>query len=128
MTRKQDQRSQRLRNPYFESRTNVLNFELKNHPAQARHPFTKEPLFNDGQPVPLFPKQRALAFDGRIIAYISEYGNVGFIVPQERLGEVIVDEAKKFINENFTPVNMVSSVLEAEEPEESADGDFEDEE
>lgn len=48
----------------------MLNFELRNHPAQARHPVTKAPLFDaDNKPVPLFPKMRALYLDGVLIAY-----------------------------------------------------------
>mgnify|MGYP003649087883 CR=1 FL=1 len=35
--------------------------ELTQHPAQARHPVTNEPLFDDhGAPVPLLPTQRAM--------------------------------------------------------------------
>lgn len=38
-----------------------LKLQLRNHPAQRRHPFTDAPLFDDSNvPVPLFPDQRAL--------------------------------------------------------------------
>lgn len=65
---------------------------IENHPSQAAHPFTGEPLFDDdGKPVPLFPDQRSIRLDGRVIAYVAN-GNAMFIVPRESLG-VIADEA-----------------------------------
>ena len=36
-----------------------MEIEIRNHPAQARHPVTTAPLFDDdGMPVPLFPEER----------------------------------------------------------------------
>lgn len=51
--------------PYFTKGPRV-NITLTNHPAQARHPLTKQPLFEaDGvTPVPLFPERRCIRLDG----------------------------------------------------------------
>ena len=90
----------------------MANYELKitNHPAQARHPFTNEPLFdNDNNPVPLFPNERSVRLDGRIIAYVTEERNVLFIVPLERLG-VIADEAKALVEKELGPVAKTAAV------------------
>ena len=50
-----------------------MQIELKNHLAQARHPVTSKPLFDDnGTPVPLFPQQRSIWLDGVFIGYVCE--------------------------------------------------------
>jgi len=49
-----------------------MNITFRNHPAQARHPHTKQPLFTEtGEPVPLFPDQRGIYLDGYLIGYCS---------------------------------------------------------
>lgn len=47
-----------------------MQFELRNHPSQARHPITKAPLTDEsGKPVPLFPEMRSIYLDGKLIGY-----------------------------------------------------------
>ena len=63
------------------------------HPAQARHPITNEPLEKDGKPVPLFADQFSIKLDGRIIAYVLPGNRVAFLVAESKLGESIVSES-----------------------------------
>mgnify|MGYP000893513108 CR=1 FL=1 len=49
-----------------------MRIELRNHPAQARHPYTDEPLWYDEartKPVPLITDQRAVFLDGVLVGY-----------------------------------------------------------
>ena len=85
---------------------------IENHPAQARHPFTSEPLVdNDGLPVPLFPDQRSIKLDGRLIAYVSNERKIMFLVPLGKLG-VIAKEAEELVNKEMGAVQKVTSVRE----------------
>jgi hypothetical protein len=85
----------------------MYELTLVNHPSQARHPFTKKPLFdNDDNPVPLFPGQRCVKLDGRSVAYVSEAGNIGFITAS--LPQAIVDDIAAFVKREFIePKNIV---------------------
>ena len=65
--------------------------EIGDHPAQMRSPVTKEPMFKDGKPVPLFPNQKSVKLDGRIIAYVNEKHKVLFIVPESKLGPIAAE-------------------------------------
>lgn len=102
-----------------------MDFELKNHPAQARHFKTGEPLWDDlGNPVPLFPEQRALYFDGFLIAYIVPDGDgckTLFIVPEERLTKAVVDAAIEYVNAEWLTVGVVHCIAEPVEVEEDED-------
>ena len=85
---------------------------LENHPAQAVHPFNRQRLFDaDGKPVPLFPKQRSVKLDGRVIALVNESGHISFIVPLSKLG-VIADEAKLLVGNEFGAVGKVFAIAE----------------
>ncbi len=75
--------------------------ELTQHPAQARHPVTNEPLFDDyGAPVPLFPNMRAIRLDGFVIAYASKYG-ICFIINKSKLPETVKDSAASLFRSEF---------------------------
>ena len=92
---------------------------ITNHPAQAKHPFTGEPLFDsDGNPVPLFADQKAIRLDGRVIAYVNAVGKVLFIVPQNRLG-VIAQEAIELAGNKGS--HAVAELQEIEEETEEDD-------
>lgn len=54
--------------------------ELRDHPTQARHPITNEPLIGeDGRPVPAFPDDRSVWLDGVSIGYTSVTGPITLI-------------------------------------------------
>ena len=98
---------------------------IGNHPAQQRHPLTREPLFDeDGNPVPLFPDQRSVKLDGTVIAYVGknrqgDKWNVCFLHPHKALG-VIAQEACDLVNSELGPVAGSAAPLpppEREEPE-----------
>lgn len=84
-----------------------MSYELKigNHPAQADHPIKKgEKLFdNDGHPVPLFPKQKAIYLDGQVIAHVTTARKVVFLVPIETLTEHIRDVALSLVDAELGP-------------------------
>ena len=74
-----------------------MNYQLilANHPAQAR--FAGKPLFDDdGAPIPLFPDQRSIRLDGRVIALVSQ-SRLSFIV--EGIPEAIKSQAEQMANE-----------------------------
>ncbi len=50
-----------------------MNVELRNHPAQARHPVTDAPLFEgDGKtPVPMITDQKMVMLEGFQVGYIT---------------------------------------------------------
>jgi len=49
-----------------------MDITFRNHPAQARHPDTREPLVDAaGDPVPMFPELRAIYLDGVMCGYCS---------------------------------------------------------
>lgn len=100
----------------------TMNFELRNHPAQARHFATKQPLFDgDGKPVPLFPDQRALFFDGWQVAYAIPTADgksckVCYTLPEETLTAAVIEAGKKFVHENFLPVVGMHVIAPPPEP------------
>ena len=50
----------------------AMDITFRNHPAQARNSITGEPLEDIyGEPVPLFPDQRAIYVDGVMCGYCS---------------------------------------------------------
>lgn len=52
-----------------------MNVTLRNHPAQARHPVTDAPLFEeDGTPVPMITDQKTVMLDGFQVGYITVAG------------------------------------------------------
>lgn len=103
-----------------------MNFKLKNHPAQARHFRTKKPLTDEtGNPVPLFPEQRALYFDDFLIAYVipgADSCKTLFIVPESNLTKAVCDAAKEFVSNTFQPVGH-SHALDQIESLEAGDDD-----
>ena len=87
---------------------------IENHPSQARHPISDEPLFKDGKPVPLFPDQRSIKLDGTIIAYVNAAGKVMFIMPENKLPGTIADEALDLAASEYggkSEVHFVAPVL-----------------
>lgn len=96
----------------------MKNYELKiaNHPAQARNPLTNVPLVDEnGEPVPLFPKQRSVKFDGVVVAYVSEECNVQII--RHGLGQVIEDEIFALVEKELGPVaksHVIAKPVEVE--------------
>jgi hypothetical protein len=98
-------------------------FSIGPHPSQARHPFTNEPLVDDdGTPVSLFPDQRTLRLDNRIIAYLSN-GGISFIVPCAMLGDVVYQDALEYAKQETGDFKNVTSVpmMPETEPEEDYD-------
>lgn len=95
--------------------------ELTQHPAQARHPVTNAPLFDDdGQPVPLLPNQRAIRLDNFVIGYASKHG-VNFIIPKSKLPDWVYNTAVELVENEFGNVPKVTTVLEIETPTEESE-------
>ena len=78
-----------------------IKIELRQHPAQAQHPVTKKPLFDEhNDPVPLFPKQKSIWMLGDdetpdvLIGYVSEPPalNVNIIKPPKFFGSAEILE------------------------------------
>jgi hypothetical protein len=83
---------------------------LGNHPSQARHPVTNEPLTDKaGQPVPLFPDQASVKLDGFVIAYVSCNNNVQFLAPFSRLPQQLRDEVVALVENERGPIGKVSA-------------------
>lgn len=94
-----------------------MKFELRNHPAQARHPVTKAPLFDeDGAPVPLFPEMKAVYLDGFLMGYCGK-GPVNLIRPVD---EYVRGKIEDFVRSELGDVSAVSMppVIEEEDEEE----------
>lgn len=91
-----------------------MNLEICNHPAQARHPATGKPLFDDGVPVPLFPNQRAIKLDGYVIAYVSPTLDVFFLGPIEKVGQAVVDAATELVQRELGEPGSVKTPLAME--------------
>lgn len=88
---------------------------------------TKEPLFdNDGKPVPLFPDQRAITFEGRYVGYVNAKGDIAFIVPETQLTAPVVAEARALVAKEFQAGGKCHIVPDVVEPEE--DDEWEDDE
>lgn len=100
---------------------------IGNHPAQARHPKTKKPLFDsNGQPIPhpLVENQRSLRLDGFVIAYVIPNGDkcrICYLARYQKLPKAISDEAIELVEKEFMPVESVNSPL-TPLPKEEIDG------
>ena len=83
--------------------------ELTQHPGQARHPVTNEPLIDDhGAPVPLLPTQRAIRLDGFVIGYASKHG-ICFTIGESKLPQTVKDSAISLVESEFgTKPNVVT--------------------
>lgn len=90
-----------------------MQVEIRNHPAQARHPITDAPLFEaDGTPVPLLPNDRAVYLDGALVGYTSLDGPVTLTVA---LPQAAVDAIAAKVAEDLGPgERRVSMPLDAE--------------
>ena len=78
-----------------------MKIELRNHPAQARHPITREPLKDEeGGPVPLFPNQRGVFLDGYCIGYVATHENAPVCLTQ-RMSESVRAAVRKRVNEEL---------------------------
>ena len=92
--------------------------ELTQHPAQARHPISNAPLFDDdGNPVGLLPDHRAIRLDDLVIGYASRHG-INFIVPKSKLPDWVYNTAVDLVEKEFGDVPNVSAVVEVETPTE----------
>lgn len=100
-----------------------MKVELRNHPAQARHPVTREPLFDDdGQPVPLVKTQKAIYLDGFLIGYcgltpgepISIIRNSREIPPSVR--EIILEKVANLLGGEWDDIKKVSQCATVERP------------
>jgi len=92
--------------------------ELTQHPAQARHPISNAPLFDDdGKPVALLPDHRAIRLDKLVIGYASRHG-INFIVPKSKLPDWVYNTAVDLVEKEFGDVPNVSAVVEVETPTE----------
>lgn len=106
-----------------------MQFEIKPHPAVADHPFERGKKLHDakGNPVPLFPDQRALYFDGWLIAYIVPSGDgckTLFIKPESVLSKTVIDAAREFVAENYQPISGGHVIADpVETPDEDEDDD-----
>ena len=88
--------------------------ELTQHPAQARHPISNAPLFDDdGKPVALLPDPRAIRLDYFVIGYASRHG-INFIVPKSKLPDWVYNTAVDLVEKEFGAVPNVSAVVEVE--------------
>lgn len=87
-----------------------FNFEIREFSAQARHPRTGNPLFdNDGKPVPLWPHYKSVYWDG-----IEQ----GHLIPNEqgyrlriinyRMPRAVREAMEQFVLETFGPVYNVT--------------------
>ena len=92
--------------------------ELTQHPAQARHPISNAPLFDDdGKPVALLADHRAIRLDNFVIGYASKHG-INFIVPKSKLPDWVYNTAVDLVEKEFGNVPNVSAVVEVETPTE----------
>lgn len=93
----------------------MFQIEFRNHPAQARHPFTKQALFDDnGKPVPLFPQQRSIWVDGVFCGYVGDppLRNVAITRPRSQLGEALIAEIHQAVEREFGPGKVMAIVPE----------------
>ena len=88
--------------------------ELTQHPAQARHPVTNEPLFDDhGEPVPLLPNMRAIRLDGFVIGYASKNA-ICFTIGKSKLPQTVRDSVTSLAEAEFGTNPKVATVPEFE--------------
>ena len=92
--------------------------ELTQHPAQARHPVSNAPLFDDdGKPVALLADHRAIRLDKLVIGYASRHG-INFIVPKSKLPDWVYNTAFDLVEKEFGAVPQVSKIPEVKTPTE----------
>ena len=95
--------------------------ELTQHPGQARHPVTNEPLIDDhGAPVPLLPTQRAIRLDGFVIGYASKHG-ICFTIGESKLPQTVKDSAISLVESEFGTKPNVVTVPEFEPSREAVE-------
>jgi hypothetical protein len=107
-----------------------MQFELRNHPAIADHPFKKGEKLMDtnGNPVPLFPDQRALYMDGWLIAYVvpcDDGCKTLFIKPESILTKPVIEAGRQFVADNFASVVGGHVIAEPVEEDEGFEDDDE---
>ena len=108
--------------------TESYELTIGNHPAQAAHPFTRKLLVDEnGDPVPLFPKEKSIRLDGRVIAFVNEGLDINFIVPLSKLG-VIADEAKALVKSELGGIGQSNAIADRTIPIDVDDDETEPEE
>lgn len=96
-----------------------MNVTFRNHPSQARHPVSNAPLFDNGEPVSLFPQQRAIYLDGIMCGYCSINGGPVTLV-RGNLEEFHIEAIEKAVSEQFgkpASMNMPPAAPEMDEEE-----------
>ncbi|MCP4478676.1 MAG: hypothetical protein GY818_11345 [Planctomycetaceae bacterium] len=89
--------------------------ELKPHPAQARHPVTNVPLFDDdGQPRPLLPESRSIWWDGVMVGYCSKHGAT-FTLEVSQVPDWVRDEVEELVSVEFGDCPKVSMLIDTPE-------------
>ncbi len=98
-----------------------MKITLTNHPAQARHFQTDEPIWDDdGKPVPLVSNQKAIRMDGVLIGYcgltpaepISIIKNKREIPPTVR--EIILEKVANLLGGEWDDIKKVSQATAVE--------------
>lgn len=104
-----------------------MQVELRNHPAQARHPVTGAPLVDaDGKPVPKITDQRAVYLDGVMIGYALLACNppkLSLVVPPRsmpaHIRDMVAAEVERLLGKELGAVKQVPDrPAEDESPEE----------
>lgn len=93
---------------------------LGEHPSRSKHKLT-------GEMIPTFPDQRSVRLNGKVIGYVGENGNIGFIFPEKVITKAIIEEAKELVEREFTPVGNVFAVKSIDELEKQTETPEEDE-
>ena len=90
-----------------------MPIELKPHPAQAQHPVTGDPLFDDdGVPRPLLPEQRSIVWDGIYIGYASKHG-IRFTIENSEVPEWLQIECQDLVAAEFGDCPSVSALSDS---------------
>ncbi len=88
--------------------------ELRQHPAQARHPVTNDPLFDeDGNPRPLLPDQRAVYWDDICIGYASKHG-VAFTIEVSQVPEWLQVEVGDLVEAEFGTCPKMTMLVDSD--------------
>lgn len=104
-----------------------MQVELRNHPSQARHPVTHEPLVDaEGKPVPKIVDQKAVYLDGSMIGYAllaCKPPKLSLIVPPRtmppHIRDMVAAEVEKLLGQGLAAVKQVPDrPVEDESPEE----------
>jgi len=80
----------------------MADFTLDDHPSRTIHRIT-------GESVPMFPKQRSVRLGGKMIALVSDHGNLTFLYSEKILGEEVIEETRKFVEAEFMPVKNMAA-------------------